>query len=164
MREIKNLITDVDGSLTDGKIYIGSGGESMKAFNIKDGCGIHDILIPSGIIPVIITGRSSEILEKRCEELGITQLHQGVSDKLGKLREIIKYESLSKAAYIGDDINDLPCMREIKQAGGIIGCPADAVKEVKEISDFISERNGGNGAVREFIEWIMIISMVYHNG
>ena len=101
-------------------------------------------------------------MEKRCEELGITQLHQGISDKLGKLREIIKYESLSKAAYIGDDINDLTCMREIKQAGGIIGCPEDAVKEVKEISDFISERSGGNGAVREFIEWI--IRMVYHNG
>lgn len=145
---------DVDGTLTDGKIYMGDNGEVFKAFDIKDGCGIHDILIPNGIIPVIITGRTSKILENRCKELGITELHQGVFDKIGKLREVIKEENFSRTAYIGDDINDMSCMREIKQAGGIIGCPKDAVKEVKEISDFISERNGGNGAVREFIEWI----------
>lgn len=152
--KIRYLVMDVDGTLTDGKIYVGNSGEVFKAFDIKDGCGIHDILIPRGIIPVIITGRSSEILEKRCKELGITQLYQGVSDKLGKLLEVIKEENLSQTAYIGDDINDLSCMHEIKRAGGIIGCPADAVSEVKDVSDFISNRSGGNGAVREFIEWI----------
>lgn len=144
---------DVDGTLTDGKIYMGNDGEVMKAFNIKDGCGIHDILIPAGITPVIITGRSSKILENRCKELGITNLHQGIRNKVEKLLTITT--DLSTVAYIGDDINDLSCMEPIKEAGGLVGCPADAVQKVKNIADFISTRNGGNGAVREFIEWLL---------
>ena len=143
---------DVDGTLTDGKIYMGANGEMMKAFDIKDGCGIHDILIPAGITPVIITGRSSKILENRCKELGITNLHQGIRNKIEKLLTITT--DLSTVAYIGDDINDLSCMEPIKEAGGLVGCPADAVQKVIDLADFVSKRNGGNGAVREFIEWI----------
>ena len=150
---IKYLVMDVDGTLTDGKIYIGNDGEMMKAFNIKDGCGIHDILIPSGITPVIITGRTSKILENRCKELGITNLHQGISNKIEKLLTITT--DLSSVAYIGDDINDLSCMEPVKVAGGVVGCPADAVKRVVDIADFVSSKNGGNGAVRDFIEWIV---------
>lgn len=144
---------DVDGTLTDGKIYMGMDGELCKAFNIKDGCGIHDIAIPNGIIPIIITGRTSQILENRCKELGITSLHQGVSDKVEKLNLVT--DDFSAVAYIGDDINDLFCMNLVKEAGGIVGCPKDAVKKVLNISDFISTKNGGDGAVREFIEWLM---------
>lgn len=144
---------DVDGTLTDGKIYMGNDGEMMKAFDIKDGCGIHDILIPAGITPVIITGRSSKILENRCKELGITNLHQGIRNKIEKLLTITT--DLSTVAYIGDDINDLSCMEPIKEAGGLVGCPADAVQKVVDLADFVSKRNGGNGAVREFIEWIV---------
>lgn len=150
---IKYLVMDVDGTLTDGKIYMGNDGEMMKAFDIKDGCGIHDILIPAGITPVIITGRSSKILENRCKELGITNLHQGIRNKIEKLLTITK--DLSTVAYIGDDINDLSCMEPIKEAGGLVGCPADAVQKVVDLADFVSKRNGGNGAVREFIEWIV---------
>lgn len=150
---IKYLVMDVDGTLTDGKIYMGDDGEVMKAFDIKDGCGIHDILIPAGIIPVIITGRSSKILENRCKELGITNLHQGIRNKIEKLLTITT--DLSTVAYIGDDINDLSCMESIKEAGGLVGCPADAVQKVINLADFVSKRNGGNGAVREFIEWIV---------
>ena len=150
---IKYLVMDVDGTLTDGKIYMGNAGEMMKAFDIKDGCGIHDILIPTGITPVIITGRSSKILENRCKELGITNLHQGIRNKLEKLLAITTH--LSTVAYIGDDINDLSCMEPIKEAGGLVGCPADAVQKVIDLADFLSKRNGGNGAVREFIEWIV---------
>lgn len=149
---IKYLIMDVDGTLTDGKIYMSVNGEAIKAFNIKDGCGIHDILIPAGIVPIIITGRSSEIVKKRCVELGIYEVYQGVSDKLKKIKGITN--DLSEVAYIGDDINDLPCMNAIKSVGGLIGCPADAVKAVKKIVNFVSVNNGGNGAVRDFIEWI----------
>lgn len=149
---IKYLVMDVDGTLTDGKIYMGNDGEMMKAFNIKDGCGIHDILIPAGITPVIITGRSSKILENRCKELGITNLHQGIRNKIEKLLTITT--DLSTVAYIGDDINDLSCMERIKEAGGLVGCPADAVQKVIMLSDFVSKKKGGNGAVREFIEWI----------
>ncbi len=150
---IKYLVMDVDGTLTDGKIYMGNDGEMMKAFNIKDGCGIHDILIPAGITPVIITGRTSMILENRCKELGITTLYQGISNKIEKLLEITT--DLSSVAYIGDDINDLSCMEPIKAVGGLVGCPVDAVKKVIDIADYIAEHNGGDGAVRDFIDWII---------
>lgn len=152
---IKFLVMDVDGTLTDGKIYIGNDGEIMKAFSIKDGCGIHDILLPAGIIPVIITGRKSKILENRCKEIGINEIHQGISNKIEKLISVTS--DLSTVAYIGDDINDISAMTPIKEAGGKIGCPADAVKKVKELADFISSKNGGDGAVREFIEWILFM-------
>lgn len=171
-KNIKLLIMDVDGTLTDGKIYMGESGEVCKAFNIKDGCGIHDILIPAGIIPIIITGRKSAIVEKRCKEIGIEEVYQGVREKLRKLDTLLdKMNKLAAGsanadvawipysygniAYIGDDINDLCCMEPIKEAGGFIGCPADAVDKVKAIADFISTRNGGDGSVREFIEWIL---------
>ena len=144
---------DVDGTLTDGKIYMGNDGEVIKAFSIKDGCGIHDILIPAGITPVIITGRTSKIVENRSSEIGINEIHQGILNKIEKLLSIT--DDLSSVAYIGDDINDLSCMKPVKEAGGKIGCPADAVKKVKEIADFISTKNGGDGAVREFIEWLV---------
>ncbi|OKZ75135.1 MAG: 3-deoxy-D-manno-octulosonate 8-phosphate phosphatase [Clostridiales bacterium 36_14] len=150
---IKYLVMDVDGTLTDGKIYMGAHGEMMKAFNIKDGCGIHDIAIPGGIIPVIITGRTSEIVKKRCGELGIQQVYQGIKNKIEQLNSIA--DDLSQVAYIGDDINDLSCMIPVKEAGGVVGCPADAVERVKEISDFVALHNGGDGAVRDFIEWII---------
>ena len=152
---MKYLVMDVDGTLTDGKIYMSSTGEAVKAFNIKDGCGIHDLLITAGIIPVILTGRKSEIVLNRCKELGITEIYQGISRKTEVLRQIVG--NLSETAYIGDDINDLPCMQLVKEAGGIVGCPSDAVKAVKEISDYIAEHEGGNGAVRDFIEWLLTL-------
>ena len=145
---------DVDGTLTDGKIYIGNDGEVMKAFNIKDGCGIHDILIPAGVTPVIITGRTSKAVENRCRELGIQAFYQGVTNKIEKIYAITN--DLSSIAYIGDDINDLSCMLSVKGAGGIVGCPKDAEKRVKRIANYVSERNGGDGAVRDFIEWLLI--------
>ena len=153
MLNVKYLVMDVDGTLTDGKVYIGLNGESFKAFNIKDGCGIHDILIPAGIIPIIMTGRKSEIVEIRCQELGIKEIYQAVKDKTTKLISMI--DDLSKVAYIGDDINDLSCMKKVKEAGGLVGCPQDAVKEVADIADYVAVHKGGEGAVRDFIEWMM---------
>ena len=153
---------DVDGTLTDGKIYMGCSGEMFKAFNVKDGCGIKDLLPLMKIIPVIITARKSDILLKRCEELNIKYLFQGERKKIEVLDRVLNELSVidnmqydySNVAYIGDDILDLVCMESIKEAGGIIGCPNDAISDVKEISDFISSKEGGNGAVREFICWI----------
>lgn len=150
---IKYLVMDVDGTLTDGKIYMGNNGEMMKAFSIKDGCGIHDILLPAGIIPIIITGRTSDIIVNRCREIGIKTIYQGVSNKIEKLLSITS--NLSEVAYIGDDINDLSCMEPVKEAGGVIGCPKDAVKRIIELADFVAEHDGGDGAVRDFIEWIV---------
>ena len=103
-KNIKYLVMDVDGTLTDGKIYMGNSGEVMKAFSVKDGCGIHDILIPSGITPVIITGRKSDIVLNRCNEIGINEVYQGISNKIDKLFTITS--DFSSVAYIGDDIND----------------------------------------------------------
>lgn len=158
MSKVKILVMDVDGTLTDGKIYMGNSGEEMKAFDVKDGCGIVNILVPAGVIPAIITGRQSQIVQNRCDELGIKELHQGVSNKLDKLKELlsIHHISLDEVAYIGDDIIDMECMEAIRNNGGVTGCPADAVPEVKNLSDFISTKNGGNGAVRDFIEWVVV--------
>lgn len=154
---IKALVMDVDGTLTDGKLYIGKNGEEFKAFSCKDGCGISMELIPCGVIPVIITGRKSEILENRCRELGIVHLFQGVADKTEKLSEIIDTLkiAINEVAYIGDDLNDLPCMDYIKKGHGIIGCPKDASKPVKEIADYICSKEGGDGAVRDFIDFLL---------
>lgn len=153
MRKIRYLVMDVDGTLTDGKIYMGANGEVCKAFNIKDGCGIHDIAIPHGLVPVIITGRTSDIVLNKCKELGITEVYQGVTNKIEILKKITC--DLSIVAYIGDDINDLSCMQPIKEANGIVVCPKDADKAVMALADYVAEHNGGEGAVRDFIEWMI---------
>ena len=147
--KIKMLVMDVDGTLTDGKIYIGADGEVMKAFNVKDGYAISH-LKEHGIIPVIITGRESEIVKYRAKELGVTELYQGVKDKLSVLKEVAeKYSiSLEEIAYIGDDLNDLECMKYC----GYSGCPHDAILIIKQIVSYVCNFNGGYGAVREFIE------------
>ena len=152
-KRIKYLVMDVDGTLTDGKIYMGNDGELMKAFSIRDGCGIHDIAIPNNIIPVIITGRKSDILLNRCKELGIVEIYQEIGNKCETLTKIIS--DFSDVAYIGDDINDLSCMIPVKKAGGIVGCPRDAVKKIIEIADYVADHKGGDGAVRDFIEWLV---------
>lgn len=151
-KNIKVLVLDVDGTMTDGKVYIGESGELFKGFDIKDGLGIHDILPQKDIIPVIITGRKSVILENRCREIGIEHVFQGIRNKIDVLNSFLEERGieLSECAYMGDDINDLPCMELV----GVVGCPCDAVKEVTKIADFVSTRPGGNGAVREFIEWL----------
>lgn len=146
---------DVDGTLTDGKIYIGPDGEAMKAFSIKDGMVINYILKPAGIIPVVITARSSSIVQHRCDELGITEVHQGKLDKLATLKKIIGEDGLGSCAYFGDDILDLKCMNLIKEAGGIAACPVDAVKEVKAVADYVCLNKAGEGALREFAEWMV---------
>ncbi len=146
--KIKMLVMDVDGTLTDGRIYIGANGELMKAFDVKDGYGIVQAR-DSGIIPVIITGRESEIVKARAKELKITELYQGVDDKLTKLKEVAeKYNvTAQEIAYIGDDLNDIECI----EFCGVTGCPADAVDEVIQKVHYLCKCDGGKGAVREFI-------------
>lgn len=146
-KDIRFLAMDVDGTLTDGKIYMGQDGELFKAFDIKDGCGIKDILPTLGIIPIIITARDSKIVENRCKELGITELHQGCRAKLEKLKEILrkygrqddKVYTLSNVAYIGDDILDMQCIEPIKENGGLTASPADAMDEVMSVVDLFAK-------------------------
>lgn len=151
---IRYLVMDVDGSLTDGKIYMGPYGETMKAFSVKDGYAITSLLKSGSIVPIILTARTSSIVQNRCNELGIKEVYQGKTDKLGALTEIVGESELGNCAYFGDDIIDLKCMLPIKQAGGIIGCPSDAVQEIKAIADYVCSGNAGNGALREFVEWL----------
>ncbi|MDO4801166.1 MAG: HAD-IIIA family hydrolase [Prevotellaceae bacterium] len=151
---IKYLIMDVDGTLTDGMIYMDEDGEMMKAFNIKDGYGIAVMLPQRGITPVVITGRWSEIVTERCKELKIKHCFQDVKDKLETLHKFLSKQggTLSECAYIGDDLNDMPCMKCVKESGGITACPSDAVEDVKRFVDFVSTNKGGCGAVRDFID------------
>lgn len=150
--KIKLLVMDVDGTLTDGKIYMGSTGEVMKAFDVRDGYAIANILPALGITPVIITGRSSQIVAQRAKELRITELYQGVSDKLAQLKNVAeKYNVASEEiAYIGDDLNDFSCIEYC----GVTACPQDAVDELKQKIRYICKHDGGYGAVREFIEYL----------
>lgn len=157
---IKYLVMDVDGTLTDGKIYIGPSGEVFKSFSVKDGYAIHSLLRDHCIIPIIITGRNSEIVMKRANELNIKEIYQGVSNKLTVLSSIIEREgqSFENVAYIGDDLNDIECMTAVKNAGGYVGCPSDAVDEVKRVVSYICISKGGCGAVREFIMKLITIN------
>lgn len=162
-KQIKVLIMDVDGTLTDGKIYMGAAGELFKAFHVKDGCGIKDILPKYGIIPVVITARESKITKNRCQELNIEYLYQGVKNKLEKMEEVLSVLSEEhgenythkNVAYIGDDITDIECMEKVSRTGGIVGCPADAASQVYKWSQYQCSLKGGEGAVREFIEWMI---------
>lgn len=151
--KIKLLVMDVDGTLTDGKINMGPSGEVFKAFDIKDGYAINEMLPAHGIVPAIITGRTSQIVENRARELHITELFQGKHDKLDTLRDLMsKYNcGRENVAYIGDDILDIVCMEQC----GLVGCPANSCEQVKEIAHYICSHRGGDGAVREFIEHII---------
>ena len=151
-KKIKLLLTDVDGVLTNGKLYFSADGEYMKAFNVKDG-QICKYLIDKGIKIGIITGRSSEIVSKRANELNIEIIYQGQKDKvhtLSLVRQKYKIEN-EQIAYIGDDINDLGVLA----LSGISACPADAVDKVKKSVDYICDSKGGKGAFREFAEFIL---------
>jgi len=149
---IKLVLLDVDGTLTDGGIYRGNNGEELKRFNVKDGYAIVNAQ-KLGIEFGIITGRKSELVEIRSNELKIKYLYQGISEKTVILEEIMQKTGLKKEeiAYMGDDLNDILIMKQ----SGLTGAPKDAADEVIQIVDFVSGKNGGSGAVREFVEYIL---------
>ena len=152
LQKIKLLALDVDGVLTDGSIYISPAGEVFKGFNAKDGMGISCAL-RSGLQIAVITGRQSPIVERRCEELGITLLQQGVKDKRLALQQMAQKLGLvrEEIAYMGDDLNDIPAFK----ASGLNLVPADAAIEVMAVADIITKASGGRGAVREAITMIL---------
>lgn len=150
--KIKALIMDVDGTLTDGGIYLDSQGNELKKFNVKDGYAIAKILPQFNIVPIILTGRKSDIVEKRCRELGIKHIIQGSINKVIDMRDALAELSIlpEDTMYIGDDINDLECMKIVS----LKACPADAAKEIKNICDYVSQKEGGQGAVRDIVDWL----------
>lgn len=149
---IQWLVLDVDGVLTDGKLYFGREGEELKAFNTLDGHGIK-MLAASGVKVAIITGRQSELVARRAANLGVTRLKQGREDKFIALGELLAEEDcpLDAIACMGDDYPDLAIMTKV----GLALAPPNACDEVKNRAHWISSRPGGEGAVREACDLIM---------
>ena len=152
LQRICLLALDVDGVLTDGSINMGAQGELFKSFYAQDGLGIS-VALRNGLQIAIITGRKSEIIHRRAQELGIQMVQEGVKDKYLALQQLQNQLGLSRGqvAYMGDDLNDLPAFR----AAGVTFAPADAVEEVREAASFVTEAAGGRGAVREAIAMIL---------
>lgn len=147
---VRLLVMDVDGTLTDGHIYISGAGELFKVFFVRDGQAIKHLLPQAGILPAIITGRESVIVTERAKELGIKYVYQGVPDKavaLTALKESLELD-WREIAFIGDDVNDIPALK----LAGRTACPSDAVWKVKQQCEYVCRATGGHGAVREWIE------------
>jgi len=156
--EIKLLILDCDGVLTDGRIVYGNGGLDIKNFHASDGMGF--MLLKAANIPVaIVTGRSSEALSYRCRDLGIELLFQNVANKLQCVTDLLEKLGLSfdDIVYMGDDWNDIPCM----QRAAFSVAPANALPEIQKIADHTTETAGGLGAVRECISYILHKKGIY---
>lgn len=149
---VRLLALDVDGVLTDGRIYYGNDGEELKAFNIKDGLGIK-LLQSAGVEVAIITGRQSNIVARRARELGIDRVVQGREDKRDALLELCRERELQlqDCAYMGDDLPDLGAIN----SAGLGMTVADASAAVSRAADWRSSFNGGCGAVREACEYIL---------
>jgi 3-deoxy-D-manno-octulosonate 8-phosphate phosphatase (KDO 8-P phosphatase) len=147
------VVLDVDGVMTDGRlVYRGAGEPESKAFNIKDGLGIK-LLQRGGIEVAIITGRSSEAVQRRATELGISALIQGREDKGAALAEMLalRQQAAASVAYMGDDLPDLGAMR----LAGLATCPSDAADLIKNNADWIAPLPGGHGAVRALCDFIL---------
>ena len=149
---IRLVVMDVDGVLTDGKISYTSYGQEIKNFNVKDGLGIS-LGRRAGIAFGIITARESAMLLRRAAELDIQHIAQKTKTKLPAFEALAKELALdlSEVAYIGDDLPDIPCL----ERAGLSACPADAAWEVRQLADLVSNHCGGDGAVREILEFIL---------
>ena len=157
-KKIKWFVFDVDGVLTDGKIIYDSEGREIKMFCVKDGIGIH-MLNMVGIKTAIITGRSSETVDKRARELNITEVFQNSSNKLIHYQQLKEKYNLKdeEILYIGDDIVDIPIL---KRVGFPVSVPS-ASDDVKKYAIYITKKDGGNGAVREVIDMVLKIQNKY---
>ena len=149
---IRLLVLDVDGVLTDGGLYYGPTGEEIKRFHVQDGLAIAAAR-QAGVQVAVISGRASASVTRRMAELGVVEVHQGVEDKAAALASLMTRLGLAplQVAVMGDDLMDLPLMRQV----GLALAPANAVSEVRKAAHWISRRRGGDGAVREAIEHLL---------
>ncbi|MEE8484550.1 MAG: HAD hydrolase family protein [Nitrospinota bacterium] len=149
---IRLIALDVDGVLTDGRIIIDGEGTESKNFHVRDGLAIA-LALRNGMKIALISGRYSKVVEIRAHELGIRDIHQNASDKLKIFNAVLEKHGMaySEAAFMGDDINDLPVLEK----AGLSAAPADADENVKKKVDIVTKKNGGHGAVREVVEFIM---------
>ncbi|PVX40450.1 3-deoxy-D-manno-octulosonate 8-phosphate phosphatase (KDO 8-P phosphatase) [Pasteurella langaaensis DSM 22999] len=152
LQKIKFVITDVDGVLTDGKLYYDAHGEALKTFHVRDGLGIR-MLIENGIQVAVLSGRSSPILQKRIDDLGIKMAYLGKLEKESACLDLIAQAGVSpeETAYIGDDSVDLPAFAIC----GLAFAVNDAPSYVQDNADYVLEQKGGNGAFREMSDMIL---------
>ena len=161
LRKVKAFIFDVDGVFATSKVLLHPNGELMRTMNIKDGFACF-YLVKKGVPVAIITGGDSESVKTRFEKLGIKDIYMKSSDKLKDFQDFINKYGLKadEILYMGDDLPDYPVMKEV----GFPTCPADAVEEVKAISSYISDKNGGEGCVRDVIEQVMRLNGQWMEG
>lgn len=150
---LRAAIFDVDGVLTDGRLYIGEDGESFKAFHVLDGHGIK-LLARAGIEPVVITGRDSPAVRRRLGDLGVAEARFGVADKLAVAQALLDERGWAwpEVAVIGDDWPDLPLMVR----AGLACAPANAHAEAKAVAHHVCTLRGGEGAAREFCDLLLM--------
>ena len=150
MKDIKFLILDVDGTLTDGGIYLSNEGEQFKKFNAKDGMGIRKAISKGIEVGIISHSYSRKMIDDRANMLGLKYVYVGEKPKIQVVDQWLSELGLSRdeVAYMGDDINDLEVMKLV----GFAACPADSSEEVLKISQKVMKKKGGAGAVREFID------------
>ncbi len=153
LKRIRLFATDVDGVLTDAGMYYSESGDEWKKFNTRDGMGIK-LLQKAGLITAIVTQERTRLVARRAEKLAIPELHQGVMDKLSVIRDMAERHgiSLRHIAYIGDDVNDLEALKAV----GFSATPADGLPQVRKVVDYICRLKGGEGAVRELAEMILL--------
>lgn len=152
-KKISLLICDIDGVFSDGRVYLGNNGEELKAFHARDGYGIK-ALLNIDVNIAVITARKSKIVEHRMTELGITDVYQGAMDKCVSYNQLKQKHQLAAKhiAYIGDDIIDIPVMKQV----GLAVAVADAHPYVNQFAHMITHLKGGNGALRELIDLIIL--------
>lgn len=152
LHQITTFIFDVDGVFTDGSLHITSQGEMHRVMNVKDGYAVKTAL-DSGYKVCIISGGTDEGVRKRLQTLGVQDVFLGAHDKIKVLNDycVAQDVALAQVLYMGDDIPDYPVLLKV----GLPCCPQDAVKEVKEVSSYISHKKGGKGCVRDVIEQVL---------
>ena len=149
---VRALVTDVDGVLTDGGLYYAENGDELKRFDVRDGQGLVS-LREAGVLVALVTRKQSTIVTRRARELGITEVHQNVTDKAAAVRDLLARHAVSPrdAAYVGDDVGDLPAMR-------VVGLPVavkEAISAVRRAARYVTRAGGGHGAIREIADLII---------
>lgn len=150
--KIRLVLLDVDGVLTDGRLYMAPDGMETKAFNARDGLGIR-LGQRGGLTFGLVSGRASATVATRAAELDIAEVHQGIGDKAARVRDILERTGFSaiETAFVGDDLVDVPVMRMV----GFSASPADAAPETRAAAHLVTAANGGHGAVREVIDYVL---------
>jgi 3-deoxy-D-manno-octulosonate 8-phosphate phosphatase (KDO 8-P phosphatase) len=157
-RNIKLIAFDVDGVLTHGEIIYSSSGEEIKSFNVKDGLGLV-LASQNHLITAIITGRESEAVKRRAKELKVTHLFQNAKDKVKVIEKLASQYGIrsEEICFMGDDLPDLQVLKRV----GLAACPSDAVNEIKAVCNWISKYEGGRGAVRELVDFVLNAQTVH---